>query len=84
MQSSISFLKVDVTLTKPLFDEQYVDYGMNKLIWIYRLRLLGYKFRVLLHSFSVHVPHPRFAFWAAVIIVLASMVICVQSEIMGS
>lgn len=43
----------------PRFDEQYVDYGMNKLIWIFRLRLAEYRFRVLLHSFAVHVPHPR-------------------------
>ena len=44
---------------EPRFDEQYVDYGMNKLIWIFRLRVADYKFRVLLHSFAVHVPHPR-------------------------
>ena len=44
---------------EPWFDEQYVDYGMNKLIWIFRLRVADYKFRVLLHSFAVHVPHPR-------------------------
>lgn len=42
----------------PQFDEQYVDYGQNKLIWIFRLRLQDYRFRVLLHSFAVHVPHP--------------------------
>ena len=49
-------------LTPPEFDEQYVDYGQNKLIWIFRLRLLGYKFRVLYHSFAVHVPHPSFSY----------------------
>ena len=37
---------------KPRFDEQYVDYGMNKLIWIFRLRVADYKFRVL-HSLSM-------------------------------
>ena len=42
----------------PLFEEQYVDYGMNKLIWIYQLREMDVRFRVLLHSFIVHVPHP--------------------------
>lgn len=35
-----------------------MDYGQNKLIWIFRLRFLDYKFRVLYHSFAVHVPHP--------------------------
>lgn len=42
----------------PSFDERYIDYGMNKLIWIYQLRERNYTFRVLLHSFVVHVPHP--------------------------
>lgn len=46
----------------PTFDEQYVDYGMNKLIWIFRLRMQNYSFKVLLHSFCVHVPHPTYAF----------------------
>ena len=47
------------SFTEPRFDEQYVDCGMNKLIWIFRLRVADYRFRVLLHSFAVHVPHPR-------------------------
>lgn len=51
-------LHCPASLTPPEFDEQYVDYGQNKLIWIFRLRLLDYKFRVLYHSFAVHVPHP--------------------------
>ena len=51
-------LHCPASLTTPEFDEQYVDYGQNKLIWIFRLRLLDYKFRVLYHSFAVHVPHP--------------------------
>ena len=46
------------SFTPPLFDEGYVDYGMNKLIWIYQLREMGIRFTVLLHSFLVHVPHP--------------------------
>lgn len=45
-----------------LFDEQYVDYGMNKLIWIFRLREEDYEFKVLLHSFCVHVPHPTYEY----------------------
>ncbi|KAK8818484.1 hypothetical protein WA577_003787 [Blastocystis sp. JDR] len=51
-------VKRTVAFMTPRFDEQYVDYGMNKLIWIFRLRLAEYRFRVLLHSFAVHVPHP--------------------------
>lgn len=47
-----------ISLILPRFDEQYVDYGMNKLIWIFRLRMQDYQFKVLLHSFCVHVPHP--------------------------
>lgn len=46
------------SFTPPLFDERYVDYGMNKLIWIYQLREMDIRFTVLLHSFLVHVPHP--------------------------
>ena len=52
-------LLVVFLIHSPSFDEEYIDYGMNKLIWIYRLREAGYRFRVLLHSFAVHVPHPR-------------------------
>ena len=40
------------SFTEPWFDEQYVDCGMNKLIWIFRLRVADYRFRVL-HSLSM-------------------------------
>lgn len=40
---------------------------MNKLIWIFRMRLKGYSFKVLLHSFCVHVPHPTYSYGMIVI-----------------
>lgn len=52
---------LNISLILPRFDEQYVDYGMNKLIWIFRLRMQDYQFKVLLHSFCVHVPHPTYS-----------------------
>ena len=41
----------------PLFDERFVDYGLNKVEWIETLRYLGYEFYVLSHAFAVDVPH---------------------------
>ena len=50
------------SISQSELNEQYVDYGMNKLIWIFRLREEEYQFKVLLHSFCIHVPHPTFVY----------------------
>lgn len=43
----------------PEFDERFVNYGKNKVQWITHLRLLGYQYYVLSHSFAIDVPHPK-------------------------
>lgn len=44
----------------PHFDERFVNYGKNKVQWITHLRLTGYKYYVLSHSFAIDVPHPKY------------------------
>ena len=44
----------------PLFDEEFVDYGYNKIQWIALLRYSGYKFTVLSNSWAFHLRHPPF------------------------
>mgnify|MGYP004686284661 FL=1 len=57
IQEPYVFVKRSAKL--PRFDERFVNYGKNKVQWIIHLRLLGYKYYVLSHSFAVDVPHPK-------------------------
>ena len=43
----------------PQFNPAFVDYGYNKIEWLNHLRLLGYRFSVLSHSWAFHVKHDR-------------------------
>ena len=50
------------TTNLPLFDEEFVDYGYNKIQWISLLRYSGYKFTVLSNSWAFHMRHSPFVF----------------------
>ena len=41
----------------PLFDERFINYGLNKVQWIENLRYLGFEFSVLSQAFAVDIPH---------------------------
>ena len=43
----------------PLFGEQFVDYGYNKVQWLEHLRYMGYDFQILTNGFAVDIPHGR-------------------------
>lgn len=42
----------------PLFDEDFVGYGKNKIEYVARLRYSGFSFAVLPVGFVCHAPHP--------------------------
>lgn len=46
----------------PLFDEEFVDYGYNKIQWISLLRYSGYRFTVLSNSWAFHMRHSPLVF----------------------
>ncbi|KAK8809906.1 hypothetical protein WA158_000849 [Blastocystis sp. Blastoise] len=43
----------------PLFNEEFINYGWNKIQWIEHLRYTGYNFSILSNAFGIDVPHPR-------------------------
>ena len=53
------YIVVKKSAKLPHFDERFVNYGKNKVQWIIHLRLLGYQYYVLSHSFAIDVPHPK-------------------------
>ena len=53
------YVVVKLTDDLPRFDERFINYGKNKVQWIIHLRMAGYQFHLLSHSFAIDVPHPR-------------------------
>ena len=45
------------TETLPMLNENFINYGFNKVEWIENLRYLGYEFYILSQSFAIDVPH---------------------------
>ena len=45
--------------TTPLFHEEFVDYGYNKVQYFENLRQMGYSFFILNHAFAMDFPHPE-------------------------
>lgn len=43
----------------PYFDEEFKNYGYNKVEWVADLRYAGYRFYVFGPGFGVDVAHPR-------------------------
>lgn len=50
---------VQATRRAPFWDERFVYYGFDKVMYIYVLKQLGFRFTVLANHFAVHKPHPR-------------------------
>jgi hypothetical protein len=50
---------VQATRRAPFWDERFVYYGFDKVVYIYVLEQLGFRFKVLANHFAVHKPHPR-------------------------
>ncbi len=50
---------VQATRRAPFWDERFVYYGFDKVVYVYVLARLGFKFTVLADHFAVHKPHPR-------------------------
>ena len=48
------------SLTMPMFDERFVNYGYNKVQWLEHLRFVGYDFQILTDGFAVDIPHRRY------------------------
>ena len=46
----------------PLFDENFVNYGYNKVQLVEHLRQSGYTFYILNHAFAMDFPHPEYVF----------------------
>jgi hypothetical protein len=47
----------------PSFDERFRGYGYDKVAFFYHLHLIGFKFRALLHSCALDIPHHRSQDW---------------------
>lgn len=54
------FIIVPKSSQLPLFNPAFIDYGYNKIEWLTHLRLLGYRFSVLSHSWAFHVKHEKY------------------------
>jgi hypothetical protein len=50
---------VQATRHTPFWDERFVYYGFDKVVYMYVLDRLGFRFKVLADHFVVHKPHPR-------------------------
>ena len=50
------------TALLPPFDERFINYGRNKVLWIEHLRYRGFEFSILTNGFAVDIPHPSL-FW---------------------
>ncbi|KAK8799663.1 hypothetical protein WA158_006211 [Blastocystis sp. Blastoise] len=53
------YIMVKKTSSLPTFDERFYNYGMNKLLYIYELRIKHYNMNILTKSFLIHIPHPK-------------------------
>ncbi|KAK8789278.1 hypothetical protein WA588_001163, partial [Blastocystis sp. NMH] len=51
------YLVVRRDQSMPLFDEAFVDYGMNKIVYVESLRLMGYHFVLAGRVFGYDLPH---------------------------
>lgn len=54
------YLMVRYTPSTPLFVEEFVDYGFNKVQYFENLRQAGYSFYILNHAFATDYPHPEY------------------------
>ena len=43
----------------PLFHEEFVDYGYNKVQYFEHLRQAGFQFYILNQAFAMDFPHPE-------------------------
>ena len=46
----------------PLFAEQFVNYGYNKVQLVEHLRAANFKFFILHNAFAMDMPHPKYVF----------------------
>ena len=53
------YVMVRYTAETPLFVEEFVDYGYNKVEYFENLRQMGYVFFILNHAFATDYPHPE-------------------------
>ncbi|KAK8799970.1 hypothetical protein WA588_002790, partial [Blastocystis sp. NMH] len=52
------YMLVKYQETTPLFHEEFVDYGYNKVQYFENLRQMGSTFYILNHAFAMDFPHP--------------------------
>ena len=53
------YILVRYTSETPLFVEEFIDYGYNKVEYFENLRQGGYQFYILNHVFATDFPHPE-------------------------
>ena len=53
-------MMVRYTPNTPLFVEEFIDYGFNKVQYFENLRQAGYSFFILNHAFATDYPHPEY------------------------
>ena len=53
------YMLIRYTPSTPLFHEEFVDYGYNKVQYFENLRQMGYDFFILNHAFAMDFPHPE-------------------------
>lgn len=53
------YLMVRYSPDIPLFHEEFVDYGYNKVQYFEHLRQAGFQFYILNHAFAMDFPHPE-------------------------
>ena len=53
------YIVLHYTPSLPLFGEQFVDYGYNKVQYFENLRQMGFRFYIMNHAFAVDYPHPK-------------------------
>ena len=53
------YMLVKYQETTPLFHEEFVDYGYNKVQYFENLRQMGSTFYILNHAFAMDFPQPE-------------------------
>jgi len=53
------YLVMRYSAVVPYFDERFVGYGLNKIQWLWTLRMLGFRWGVAPQSFLFHVKHAK-------------------------
>ena len=53
------YLMVRRSLSLPLFDERFINYGYNKVEYFENLRQAGFSFYILNNAFAMDFPHPE-------------------------